>query len=178
MAKRKAASKVPSDVGAVLDAVLALTGPFCRERLNEEYAALCRALAETLARKRTSPLLGGKPATWACGIVRTIGWVNFLDNLGSEPHMKLTAIDKAFGVAESTGQGKSKTIRAMLKVREFDPRWTLPSRMDDNPTAWMIEINGFVLDARPLKREHQEEAFRKGLIPYVPGRRTGGPAAE
>jgi len=50
--------------------------------------------------------------------------------------------------------------------------------MDDNPTAWMIEINGFVLDARLLKREHQEEAFRKGLIPYVPGRRTGGPAAE
>jgi hypothetical protein len=41
--------------------------------------------------------------------------------------------------------------------------------------AWMIEVNGFVLDARHLKREVQEEAFRKGLIPYLPGEK---PTAE
>ena len=35
--------------------------------------------------------------------------------------------------------------------------------------AWMISVNGFIVDARRLKREVQEEAFRKGLIPYVPG---------
>jgi hypothetical protein len=35
--------------------------------------------------------------------------------------------------------------------------------------AWMISVNGFVLDARHLKREVQEEALRKGLIPYIPG---------
>ena len=35
--------------------------------------------------------------------------------------------------------------------------------------AWMIQVNGFVVDARRLKREVQEEAFRKGLIPYIPG---------
>ena len=86
--------------------------------------------------------------------------------------MKLTAIDKAFGVGESTGQGKSKTIRTMLKIRQFDHHWTLPSRMDTNPIAWMIEINGFVVDARHLKREFQEEALRKGLIPYIPGDRA------
>ena len=33
----------------------------------------------------------------------------------------------------------------------------------------MIEIDGFVVDARLLKREFQEQAFRKGLIPYIPG---------
>jgi hypothetical protein len=43
--------------------------------------------------------------------VRTIGWVNFLDDSSHKPHMKLTAIDKAFGVGESTGQGKSMLIR-------------------------------------------------------------------
>ena len=167
------APTVPATARPAYDAIVALTDGFCREHLNGEYEALCRKLAGALARKRPSPLLGGKPETWACGIVRTIGWVNYLDDSSRKPHMKLTAIDRAFGVAESTGQGKSKAIRTMLKIRTFDPQWTLPSRMAENPMAWMIEINGFIVDARHLKREFQEEALRKGLIPYIPGDRAG-----
>jgi hypothetical protein len=173
MARKKQGSgeapTVPATARPAYDAIVTLTDGFCREHLNAEYEVMCRKLAGALARKRPSPLPSGKPETWACGIVRTIGWVNYLDDRGSEPHLKLTAIDKAFGVAESTGQGKSKAIRTMLKIRQFDPRWTLPSRMDENPRAWLIEINGFVVDARHLKREFQEEALRKGLIPYIPG---------
>jgi hypothetical protein len=180
MAKRKAVGKGSGEVGPILDVIVTMTDQFCRERLNEEYASLCRGLAEKLARKRPSPLLGGRPETWACGVVRTIGWVNFLDNRSSKPHMKLTSIDKAFGVAESTGQGKSKAIRTMLKIHQFDHRWTLPSRMDENPRAWMVELHGFVVDARYLKREFQEEALRKGLIPYIPEKKpvAGEPSAE
>ena len=163
---------IPATARPAYDAVVALTDAFCREHLDGEYQALCRRLAGALARKRPSPLPSGRPETWACGIVRTIGWVNFLDDRSRTPHLKLTAIDKAFGVAESTGQGKSKAIRTMLKIRQFDHHWTLPSRLEDSPTIWMIEVNGFVLDARRLRREIQEEAFRKGLIPYVPGERS------
>ncbi len=159
---------VPATARPAYEAVVGLTDAFCREHLNEEYEVLCRKLAGAMARKRPSPLPSGRPETWACGIVRTVGWVNFLDDRSGTPHLKLTAIDRAFGVAESTGQGKSKAIRTMLKIRQFDPQWTLPSRMDQNPSAWMIEINGFVVDARHLKREFQEEAYRKGLIPYIP----------
>jgi hypothetical protein len=148
---------------------------FCRDHLNEEYAVLCRRLAEKLARKRPSPLLSGKPNSWACGIVRTIGWVNFLDDRSQKPHLKLTAIDKAFGIGESTGQGKSMLIRRMLKIMPMDPAWSLPSTMDQNPMTWMIQFNGFMVDARLLKREFQEEALRKGLIPYIPEKR---PTAE
>ena len=36
--------------------------------------------------------------------------------------------------------------------------------------AWMIQFNGFLVDARILKREFQEEALRMGLIPYIPER--------
>ena len=158
------------EVGPVLELIVAMTDQFCREQLNEEYAVLCRRLAEKLARKRPSPLLSGKPDTWACGIVRTIGWVNFLDDSSNKPHMKLTAIDKAFGVGESTGQGKSKTIRTMLKIRQFDPHWTLPSRMDKNPMAWMIEVNGFVVDARHLKREYPGRSVSEGSDPLHPSR--------
>lgn len=149
-------------------AIYSLVDAFCKERLNVEYAELCRRLTDKLARKRPSPLLKGKPETWACGIIRTIGWVNFLDDSKQKPYMKLTAIDKALGVAESTGQGKSKLIRNLLKIRPMDPAWTLRSNLDANPNAWMILINGFVVDARHLRREYQVEAFEKGLIPYIP----------
>ena len=69
---------------------------------------MCRKLATTLARKRPSPLLQGRLETWACGIIRTIGRVNYLDDRSKKPYLKLPQIDKAFGVAESTGQGKSQ----------------------------------------------------------------------
>jgi hypothetical protein len=41
--------------------------------------------------------------------------------------MKLTAIDRRFGVASDTGQSKAKAIRDMLKIQSFDLDWTLPS---------------------------------------------------
>lgn len=171
MAKRKKAGpKIADDVHPAFEEIAGLVAAFCREHLNEEYAVLCRKLTEKLARKRPSPLVSGKPTTWACGIVRTIGWVNYLDDRSQQPHMKLTAIDKAFGVGESTGQGKSMLIRKMLKIRNLDPAWTLPSCMDQNPMAWMIEFKGFIVDARFLRREYQEEALRLRLIPYIPER--------
>lgn len=171
MAKRKSpGAGIAEDVRPVFEEIAGLVEAYCREHLNEEYAELCRRLTEKLARKRPSPLTSGKPATWACGIVRTIGWVNYLDDKSQTPHLKLTAIDKAFGVGESTGQGKSALIRKMLKIGTMDPEWTLRSRMDRNPMAWMISVNGFLLDARYLKREIQEEALRNGLIPYIPER--------
>ena len=135
MAKRKATSKGSGEVGPVLELIVAMTDQFCREKLNEEYAVLCRRLAEKLARKRPSPLLGGKPETWACGIMRTSAGSTFLTTAASQHHMKLTAIDKAFGVGESTGPRQSNTIRTMLKIHQFDHHWTLPSRMDDR-TRW------------------------------------------
>jgi len=178
MAKRKATSKSLGEVGTVLERIVAMTDQFCREKLNDEYAVLCRRLAEKLARKRPSPLLGGKLETWACGIIRTIGWVNFLDDRSSKPHMKLTVIDRTFGVGESTGQGKSKSIRTMLKIQQFDHHWTLPSRMDDSPMIWVVEVNGFMTDIRTCPRVVQEIAFDKGLIPYIPGDRADDSAEE
>jgi hypothetical protein len=41
--------------------------------------------------------------------------------------------------------------------------------MEDNPMAWMIMVNGFVVDVRSMPRDVQEAAYAKGLIPYLPG---------
>src|SRR5476651_158552 len=112
---------IPAKMQEKHDAIVSLIDSFCRAHLNDEYFGMCRRLAGTLARKRPSPIVNGTAAAWACGIVRTIGWVNFLDDKTQNPHMKMTEVDKAFGVSSGTGQGRSKAIRDLLKIRNFDP---------------------------------------------------------
>src|SRR2546421_12951168 len=102
MPKRKPADASLPDQ-AVAE-IIGLVEAFCKEHLNAEYADLCRKLTEKLARKRPSPLLSGKPQTWACGIVRTIGWVNFLDDRSQTPHMKMTAIERRSASAKAPGR--------------------------------------------------------------------------
>ena len=63
---------------------------------------------------------------------------------------------------------KSTAIMKLLQSGQANPHWTLPSRMGDNPMAWLIQVDGFIVDARRAPREIQEEAFRRGLIPYLP----------
>jgi hypothetical protein len=155
-------------VQKALKAIVGMTDGFCRERLNEEYAVLCRKLAEKLSRKRPSPLTSGAPSVWAAGIVRTVGLVNFLQDPSQNLHMKLTDVDDAFGMSKSASQAKSMTIRRMFNIHEFDREWTLPSRMDGNPLAWMVEVNGLVIDMRHAPRSIQEIAYQRGLIPHIP----------
>jgi Domain of unknown function (DUF6398) len=124
---------VPTEFKPEFETMIGMIETFCREYLNEEYAGLCRTLAAALALKCPSLLIQESLNTWACGIIRTIGWVNFLNDQNHTPHLNPSLIDEAFGVATSTGQGKSKEIREMFNIRHFEPRWTLPSQMDDNP---------------------------------------------
>ncbi len=170
-AKTKAVRNAKEVTQEVLCVIVGMTDQFCRDHLNDEYASLCQKLAEKLARKRPSPLLRGHPSTWASGIVRTIGWANFLHDPNQQPHMRLMDIDACFGIAESTGAAKLKEIRTMLRIGQFHPQWTLPSRLDNNPLVWMLEVNGFLMDIRHCPREAQEVAFKKGLIPYIPADR-------
>ncbi|HEY4267838.1 MAG TPA: DUF6398 domain-containing protein, partial [Galbitalea sp.] len=78
-------STIPSAVRPAHDAIVALTDAFCRDHLDEEYGALCRKLAGLLSRLSPSPLTRGKPKSWASGIVRAVGWANFLGD-PSQPH--------------------------------------------------------------------------------------------
>jgi hypothetical protein len=62
----------------------------------------------------------------------------------------------------------------MLKIYQLDPNWTLPSRLDDNPMVWPLQVNGLPVDIRHAPRQLQEIAFNKGLIPYIPADRPQG----
>jgi hypothetical protein len=165
-------SPAPAAAREAHERIVALIDDFCREHLDDEYAAMCRKLAGVLARKRPSPLTRGKPESWASGIVRVVGWANFLGDPSQPHHMKMSDIDEAFGVSEATGSAKSAAIRKMLKFVPFDPEWTLPSRAEDNPLIWMLEVNGLLTDIRMCPREAQVVAFEKGLIPYIPADRA------
>lgn len=175
---KRGGSTTPAAVRPSHDRIVALTDAFCRDHLDEEYGALCRKLAGVLARKRPSPLARGKPESWASGIVRAVGWVNFLGDPSQPHHMRMTDIDEGFGVSEATGSAKSMAIRDLLGIDRLDPAWTLPSRMDENPLVWMLEVNGLMMDIRRCPREAQVVAFEKGLIPYIPADRATDPAEE
>ena len=151
-------------------AITALTDAFCAKHLNEEYLQIIQQVVGALARKRPSPLLKGKESVWAAAAVHSVGRVNFLDDASQTPHCKPKVIYEFFGIAESTGQNKSKEIRDLLKMGPMSPEWTLPSRLADNPMVWILQVNGLMVDIRQLPIEVQQIAFEKGLIPFVPAR--------
>jgi hypothetical protein len=168
MAKTKKSENVPNTMLLKFDAIVAITDDFAKQHLNDEYAQLIRFATAALCRKRPSPLASGKEKTWACGITHAIGMVNFLFDSSQKPHVSAKEIYDWFGVSPSTGQSKSKQVRDILDTRQMDPDWCLPSKLDNNPMAWMISVDGFILDARTVRREIQEEAYARGLIPYIP----------
>jgi hypothetical protein len=151
------------------NSIVELTDAFAQQHLNDEYAQMIRQATAALCRKRPSPLDKGQAKTWACGITHAVGMVNFLFDSSQTPHVSAKAIYQWFGVADSTGQSKSKQVRDTLKMRQLDPDWCLPSRVEKNPLIWMLSVNGLIMDIRQAPLGAQVEAYRRGMIPYIPG---------
>ena len=160
---------VPRTVKPRFDEIVGLVDAACRTHLTEEYAAVTRTLAAAVARKRPSPLLRGQSRTWACGLTYTIGSVNFLFDPAQQPHLRGADLCTLFGVSQSAAAAKSREIMRLFDIVPLDPRWSLPSRLADNPLVWMILVNGVMVDVRMMPRELQEQAHALGLIPFVPG---------
>jgi hypothetical protein len=159
---------VPAALRDTYAVITGLTDAFCREHLTDEYATLCRQLTAALARKRPSPLVRGKPEIWACAVVYALGTVNFLFDKSQTPHMRADELCQGFGVSQSGGANKAKLIRDLFDMGQMDPNWCLPSQLGQNPMAWLIEVNGLIVDARYAPPEIQADAYRQGLIPYLP----------
>jgi hypothetical protein len=151
--------------------VVGLIETVCRAHLTEEYATVARELAAALARKRPSPLLAGQSRTWACGITYTVGSVNFLFDPTQQPHVRGSDLCALFEVSQSAGAAKSREIMRVFDIVPLDPRWSLPSRIADNPLVWMIPVNGVIVDMRMMPRDLQEQAYELGLIPFLPAAR-------
>jgi hypothetical protein len=169
--KAARSTSVPKAMQARYDDIVRLTDQVCDAHLNAEYKELARAMAAALCRKRPSPVASGQPRTWACGILYTLGQINFLSDKASEPYMTLADLCAACGVGASTGSAKARAIADALDPAPFDPDWTLRSLLDENPMVWMAQVNGQLVDLRDMPREIQEAAFQRGMIPYIPADR-------
>lgn len=161
---------VPAEFRRIYLELVSLTDEFCNERLDTEYQELCREVAIALC-SPGSPVVRGKRASWACGIVYTVGWVNFLGDPDTEPYVRAEEIAEWFGVSTATMYNKSKALREGLDLIPFDPRLTISSLLEENPLVWMLEVNGLLVDVRAAPRELQAAAYEQGLIPYIPADR-------
>ena len=159
---------VPKQMEQIFNSIVTLSNNLCNENLTDEYSKLALEVTAALCRKRPSPLMKGNKNTWACGIIYALGFVNFLFDKSQTPYINATDLCDKFGVSKGTGAAYSKKVRDLLKMYQLDPKWCLPSKLDDNPMAWMIKYEGFIVDVRNLPREVQEIAYQKGLIPYIP----------
>lgn len=170
--------KVPEPMLALYNEITSISDAFCKEYLNDEYAGMAHKLAAALARKRPSPLVNGQAKSWAAGILYTLGRVNFLFDKSQTPHMRADQLCKKIGVSQQTASGRAQKIRNMLDIFQMHPDWTLPSRVDDNPMIWILQVNGYMVDIRSMPREVQVIAFDKGFIPYIPADRENDPDDE
>lgn len=178
MAKSTKSETVPKAMQEKFDRITAITDEFAKQHLNDEYALLIRQATAALCRKRPSPLMSGREKTWACGITHAIGMVNFLFDSSQAPYLSAKDLYALFEVGASTGQGKSKQVRDLLGMHQMDPNWSLPSMIDQNPLAWLISVDGMILDARSAPRAVQEQLAAAGIIPYVPSAEGGNSSAR
>ena len=61
----------------------------------------------------------------------------------------------------------------MFNITYLNPEWQLTYLAEDNPAIWLFNVNGFVIDIRMAPVDVQEEAYQRGLIPFVPAYRKG-----
>jgi Domain of unknown function (DUF6398) len=170
--------KVPKALRPVADEIVGIADEVCLAVLDEEYADLARRAVAKLARKRPSPLTAGRRATWAAAVVYALGQANFLFDPASQPCVTADQLSEAFGVAKSTMGSKARQVRDLLRISPFSPEFQRAGVVAQNPLIWIIEVNGFAVDARHVPLDIQVEAFERGLIPYVPALGLDGTARE
>jgi hypothetical protein len=164
--------KVPVDLRPRVSEILAITGEVCVAHLDEEYSELCQVLVGRLARKRPSPLARGDTRIWAAGVIYAVGRVNFLFDRSQQPHLSADQLAQLAGVVKTTMANKAAVIVKALNIGIFEPDLTRVAMLEQHPLTWMVMINGFIVDARTLPPEIQNEARRRGVIPDLEARRA------
>ena len=161
--------RVPAALRARVGEITVLTDAMCASRLDSGYRELCRRLVAKLARKRPSPIERGEARVWAAGVIYAVGQNNFLFDPSQTPHLSADELSDLVGAPKSTIAGKAKRIRDAVGMdAPMDPEFCRAELLADHPLAWLVEVNGLIVDARMLPVELQAEAQRRGLIPHLP----------
>lgn len=163
---------VPVAMRARAREILTITDDACAAGLDDEYARLCRVLVARLARKRPSPLARGEARIWAAGVIYAVGQVNFLFDRSQQPHLRADQLADLLDVVKTTMANKAALINKTLGIGVFEPDLTRTAALEQHPLAWIVEVNGLLVDSRALPVELQDEARRRGLIPDLDARRA------
>jgi hypothetical protein len=164
--------RIPGALRDRAQGILTITDDACSAHLDDEYGQLCRHLVARLARKRPSPLVRGDAQIWAAGVIYAVGQANFLFDRSQHPHLSADRLAACLGVVKTTMANKAALINKALDIGVFEPDLTRMAMLEQHPLAWIVEVNGFLVDARTLPPEVQDEARRRGLIPDVDARRA------
>ena len=105
----------------------------------------------------------GRPASFGA-----IARVNFAFDRAQIPHVTGDEIAATFGVAKSTASARATHIERELGLRAFEPELTRAALVDEHPLAWLVSVDGLIVDARALSVELQRQAHAQGLIPFAP----------
>ncbi len=160
-------SRVPTAVRTQVTAIAALIDQVCADHLDGEYAELCGRLLGQLARKRPSPLLRGDLRVWAGAVLYTVGSINFLFAPDQDPHLRSDDLADATGVVKSTMVNKASLIRRLLRLEPYAMELCRRDMLQRHPYAWLIEVDGLLVDARALPPALQAEVRRRGLMPWL-----------
>ncbi len=164
--------RIPTAMRDRAQAITEVTDAVCLEHLDEEYGQIARQLVARLARKRPSPLARGDVRIWAAGVIYAVGQVNFLFDRAQTPHLTADELAERLGVVKTTMANKAGLINRTLDVGIFEPKLTRVAMLEQHPMAWIVEVDGFLVDARTLPADLQDEARRRGLIPDIDARRA------
>ena len=139
---------MPTDKDKILkrqSEISELLQAFCAAKLNEEYLELAEKLLAKMSRKRNVPFETGKVEIWAAAIIHALGMINFLFDRSQVPHVTVAEIHEFFGTKQSTVGNKSKEIRDMFKLRQWDDEFGTREMRRNNPFSRFVVLpNGMI----------------------------------
>jgi hypothetical protein len=143
--------------------LIALTGEFCDQHLNDEYKELAQKLILKMKRSHPAPFLRGRANTWAAAVIYALGQINFLFDRSFEPYIPAADIPPYFGVSQSTVGTKAKLIRDKYDLYPWHPELSTRRLRENDPYRGKIMIDGFIVPISMLPPEMQEELRRQGI---------------
>ena len=144
--------------------IVEITDAFCAEHLDAEYAELCRALAVKLARNRCYAETAASGPPGSC--TRSAGSTSW--RIRPRRRFWTERLAELLDVKQTTMGNKGALIRDLLGIGRFHEEFVRQDMIERNLMAWLIEVDGLVMDARSLPVPVQHELARVGIIPYVP----------
>ena len=170
----EAINDIPEELLAKFDKTYLLLLQFILQYEIGTLGILSLELLISFAIQFPDELKKGRPASWAAGIIHSIGTINFLPAPDYEPYIENKEIYSFFKVSQGTMQSKSKSISDSFQLFYMDPEWTTPENLLACDMFWKLETEDGIIDFREVPEDVQLTAVKDDIIPMAPFQLTLG----